>query len=509
MSNNNMKHLTRLIICLLLVMMTLGSALAQPMEMSILAAESELMPGNPDLIGDGELPQEQEIPTETEEPTQEPVQEPTTPPTMPPTAAYEILMAQPEGWYANRAVMELTVTDKGGTGWSNIRITMERSGATVTLIDGPLPSGHIWLDLLDNCIMKATVTDPSGKLHSREVTIACFDKDNPILTASVKGEYLNIEATDGHSGIAAVQVNGTTYTELNEGKLEIWLKEYADAYEQLIVQAVDKVGNVSKAIAVANPFFKHTNTPTTAPTPTPKPAATTKPTATPKPTQKPASDGNNPDNSTNNNGGSTATATPTPTAIPTIIPEPIVTPEPIIITLPTPIIEIEPGIPITQNGNAVTRDLLYDKHTNKQFIGIESRNGDVFYVVIDYDKPLDENGEQYETYFLNLVDSRDMLDIVDPNDIREPEIVYVTPEPTVQPTAAPVPVPTPDTVPEKKDNSGMIGLLGLLVVAGGGAFWYFKICKPSEGNGKLQSNDYDYEDEDDDEPDEEMVNEDE
>ena len=31
----------------------------------------------------------------------------------------------------------------------------------------------------------------------------------------------------------------------------------------------------------------------------------------------------------------------------------------------------------------------------------------MFYMVIDYDKPLDEDGEQYETYFLNLVDSRD------------------------------------------------------------------------------------------------------
>lgn len=87
-------------------------------------------------------------------------------------------------------------------------------------------------------------------------------------------------------------------------------------------------------------------------------------------------------------------------------------------------------MPFTQAGNAFTRDLLYDRYTNKQFIAIETRGGDVFYMVIDYDKPLDEDGEQYETYFLNLVDSRDLLDIVDES-LIEPEIVYVTPEPTV------------------------------------------------------------------------------
>lgn len=90
---------------------------------------------------------------------------------------------------------------------------------------------------------------------------------------------------------------------------------------------------------------------------------------------------------------------------------------------------VDTGYPFTQNGNAYTRDLLYDKFTNKQFIAIETRSGDVFYMVIDYDKPLDDEGERYETYFLNLVDSRDLLDVVDESEIQEPEIVYVTPEP--------------------------------------------------------------------------------
>ncbi len=44
------------------------------------------------------------------------------------------------------------------------------------------------------------------------------------------------------------------------------------------------------------------------------------------------------------------------------------------------------------------------KTPNKQFITVQTSGGATFYFVIDYDKPVDEEGEQYETYFLNVVD---------------------------------------------------------------------------------------------------------
>ena len=69
----------------------------------------------------------------------------------------------------------------------------------------------------------------------------------------------------------------------------------------------------------------------------------------------------------------------------------------------------EPGAPFTEDGIASTRDLLYDKNTNKQFIVVETRNGNTFYIVIDYDKLLDEEEERYQTYFLNPVDEADLL----------------------------------------------------------------------------------------------------
>ena len=56
-----------------------------------------------------------------------------------------------------------------------------------------------------------------------------------------------------------------------------------------------------------------------------------------------------------------------------------------------------------------TLDVLYSAHTNKQFISLETKSGQTYYLVIDYDKPVNEEEEQYQTYFLSTVDENDRL----------------------------------------------------------------------------------------------------
>lgn len=175
--------------------------------------------------------------------------------------------------------------------------------------------------------------------------------------------------------------------------------------------------------------------------------------------------------------------------------EPMATPEP----------TIEPGTGFTENGNAVTRDLLYDKHTNKQFITVETKDGNTFYVVIDYDKPVDEDGEQYYTYFLNLVDNADLTALLEDSNaapaacscaekceagtvntacpvcaVNMSECVGAEPAP--EPDATPDPDPAADTEPQEdgKGGAGLLILAVLAVLAAGGAGYYFKVYRPKQ-----------------------------
>ena len=125
----------------------------------------------------------------------------------------------------------------------------------------------------------------------------------------------------------------------------------------------------------------------------------------------------------------------------------------------------------------------------------QTKNGETYYMVIDYDKPIDENGDIYETYFLNLVDDRDLLDVIDEKDMPTPTPTIV---PTPTPTSAPV-VTDPVVPPEKPDNTPMMGMaLIALVALGGIGFWFIKNKggKPSRNSAEPE---YDDEEDEDDE----------
>ena len=178
----------------------------------------------------------------------------------------------------------------------------------------------------------------------------------------------------------------------------------------------------------------------------------------------------------------------------------------------TPEPTIEPGEGFTEEGNLVTRDLLYDEHTNKQFITVQTSGGSTFYIVIDYDKPTDEDGEQYQTYFLNMVDEADLLAAMQAAGGELPEcscadkcavgaintdcIVCAVNMSECQgkaPEPAPVVEPEPDPEPEQPKATGSGGMLLLalaVVVIGGGAGWYFKIYRPKKQRAAESEADY-------------------
>lgn len=197
---------------------------------------------------------------------------------------------------------------------------------------------------------------------------------------------------------------------------------------------------------------------------------------------------------------------------------------------------VEPGEGFSEEGTLVTRDLLYDKHTNKQFITVQTSGGSTFYIVIDYDKPVNEEEEQYQTYFFSVVDEADLLAAMEAAGGEPPactctdkcavgaihtdcpvcsvnmgECAGVTPEPEPEPT----------TEPEPKEKSGLGSLFLVLAIfaIGGGAGWYFKIYRPKHQQAAAPEDDYEEEmdayndfeddgppwDEDDPEPEEDNV----
>ena len=187
---------------------------------------------------------------------------------------------------------------------------------------------------------------------------------------------------------------------------------------------------------------------------------------------------------------------------------------------PAPEPTIEPGEGFSEEGNLVTRDLLYDEHTNKQFITVQTGGGNTFYIVIDYDKPVDEEGEQYETYFLNVVDEADLLAAAEAAGVEQAvcscsekcvagavntdcavcsvnisKCVGIEPEPTETEEPAPE-----EAEPETGGNAGM--LLAVLAVAlvGGGAAFYFKVLRPKQQQAGEPEDDYGEEDYEDDGP---------
>ena len=176
------------------------------------------------------------------------------------------------------------------------------------------------------------------------------------------------------------------------------------------------------------------------------------------------------------------------------------------------------GAALTPDGNlSLIDDIGSSTRSGKQFITVETRNGNVFYLIIDRD----DEGEE-TVHFLNQVDEADLLTLMgDDAPAAETPAVCNCKEKCAAGavnTNCPVcknnlsecsgkeavtePEPEPEQ-PEKKSSGGLLVIVLLLALAGGGVFAYVKFIKPKQGvKVSADPDDYDFEDE-------EMVNEDE
>lgn len=374
---------------------------------------------------------------------------------------YRIILTAPGGWTSgNGAVMKVSIADKDKLGWQKIEYRMD-DGNWVDC-ENLFADGHAELTLHKNGAFTLRVTDPHGHAFEESAEVKCIDLTAPVLTASLNGTTLQVDAKDDLSGVAGVQVNSMLFTTLVNGTLNVELDANMNQFEKLAVRAFDYAGNFSEPFTLTNPHYEKPADPTPVPT------------ATPKPTKKPADEAK-----ATPTAVLAATNTPAPnrfnglgSSLIYVQDEPDPTPEPTAAPTPETIIKTEyitigPGMPYQADGNSHTLDVLYSAATNKQFITLQTKNGNTFYLVIDYDKPVDEEAEMYETYFLNLVDERDLLALMSDEEKEAvptptPEIIYVTPEPT----AGPIITPQPTQPPAQSTTDKTTALLALFAIVG-------------------------------------------
>ena len=170
------------------------------------------------------------------------------------------------------------------------------------------------------------------------------------------------------------------------------------------------------------------------------------------------------------------------------------------------------GVALTPDGNlSLIDDIGSSTRSGKQFITVETKNGNVFYLIIDRD----DEGEE-TVHFLNQVDEADLMALTEDGEKAETPIVCTCTEKCqagAVNTACPVcvknlsecvgteqkaaePTEPENPKPEKKSNTGAILAVLLILAAGGGAAVYFLVLKPKQGK-KVPADldDFDLEDE--------------
>lgn len=169
------------------------------------------------------------------------------------------------------------------------------------------------------------------------------------------------------------------------------------------------------------------------------------------------------------------------------------------------------GTALTPDGNLSLIDDLGGASSGKQFITVETKGGNVFYLIIDRD----DEGTQ-TVHFLNQVDEADLLALMEDGEVQEAPAVCTCTEKcqagavdtscevcavNMAECAGAEPEVEPEPEPEEEKSGGMGALALVLVLAvlgGGGAFAYIKFIKPKQASkASADPDDYDFEDEED------------
>ena len=363
------------------------------------------------------------------------------------------------------------------------------------------------VEISENCAIYVTVTDKNGKTHTKNRYIEVFDREAPTVRAGIDGELLRVEASDDLSGIDQVYVCGNAFSDLNNGTLNVRLKDYADNYQQITIQATDNAGNKSSMTQMRNPYYEEPGKETGAGSgsvanPTAQAPAAQNPAASPAaPGTAASGDGTTAPGGQKGNG-SVSGQSAKPGGSGQTSTEDTEEKDPSAVR-PTAVEEKEDN-PFTPEGSATVVDNATDSQ-GKEFYTIMTPDENVFYLVIDKQR------DSENVYFLNAVTESDLMTLAQKDTQTQAAVTATEPE---KPPEETEPVTEPPTQPEEpkeepeppapKSNNGILFLALAAALAAGGLGYYFKVYKPKhELDDAEDIDEFDFEG-----PEEPMVNED-
>lgn len=382
-----------------------------------------------------------------------------------------ITIEKPEGWKQGETTIVVTVD-----------ASHMPEGFSVAKIEAKAGKDGSWQDVTGsgsitingNQTVYVRVTDGEGKIYEQNRSIKCYDTEKPTLSASLTDGVLTIQGNDTVSGITAGTVNGTTYTELTDGKLRVQLTQKDFTTKQIEITVTDGAGNTSEKYVLQNPYYEWAK----------------------KQADKQASE--------NSGGMATTTDTGTQNAVGTENTTTAPLPQDAQASAPTDAKgtvdeRTVTGIEEQLSKEGETADTVTKTGTEdtKEFYTISTKSGKIFYLIVDNSKSQDN------VYFLTEVSEKDLMNFTLSDTVTLPEVdtVYAEPEEQAE-EERPETTETPENekeeekvqMPEDHNPFGtylLIGLVAVGVLAGG---YYVKVYKPKH--------EYDDEDEMEDEDDE-------
>jgi hypothetical protein len=160
------------------------------------------------------------------------------------------------------------------------------------------------------------------------------------------------------------------------------------------------------------------------------------------------------------------------------------------------------SVKATPSGNGTLIEDVLNDDINRQFLTIQSKNGNTFYIIVDKDK---EGGGN--VYFMNLVDEYDLMAFTDkfPNEDKdgskkkaETALTDIDDETPTDAENVDNDTDSAQTTETAKTTSAsntnlLVPAIGILALLGGAAFYFFKLRGSSANNDKKRDS-YDEED---------------